>query len=70
MKIKLTLLILVFIWLIYHPIENFWLGDIQTLSALTEQFDYIAIMKTSGFKAEFLKDGLMKGRGLYIGIKS
>lgn len=31
---------------------------------------FLEIMKTSGFKAEFLKDGLMRGRGLYIGIKS
>jgi len=31
---------------------------------------FLEIMKTSGFKAEFLKDGLMKGRGLYIGVKS
>ncbi|MHA2038176.1 MAG: class I SAM-dependent DNA methyltransferase [Promethearchaeota archaeon] len=31
---------------------------------------FLQIMKNSGFKAEFLKDGLMRGRGLYIGIKS
>ncbi len=31
---------------------------------------FLEIMNNSGFKAEFLKDGLMKDRGLYIGIKS
>ncbi|MHA2050448.1 MAG: class I SAM-dependent DNA methyltransferase [Promethearchaeota archaeon] len=31
---------------------------------------FLEIMNNSGFKAEFLKDGLMEGRGLYIGIKS
>ena len=31
---------------------------------------FLEIMSKSGFKAEFLKDGLMEGRGLYIGIKS
>jgi ubiquinone/menaquinone biosynthesis C-methylase UbiE len=31
---------------------------------------FLEIMKNAGFKAKFLKDGLMKGRGLYIGINS
>ena len=31
---------------------------------------FLEIMSKSGFKAEFLKDGLMTDRGLYIGIKS
>jgi len=31
---------------------------------------FLEIINRSGFKAEFLKDGLMEGRGLYIGIKS
>lgn len=31
---------------------------------------FLKIMNTSGFKAKFLRDGLMKGRGLYIGLKS
>lgn len=31
---------------------------------------FLEIMNDSGFKAEFLKDGLMKDRGLYLGIKS
>jgi SAM-dependent methyltransferase len=30
----------------------------------------LEIMNQAGLKAEFLKDGLMKDRGLYIGIKS
>lgn len=29
----------------------------------------LEIMKDAGFKAEFLEDGLMKERGLYIGVK-
>ncbi|MBI2672740.1 hypothetical protein HYX19_00620 [Candidatus Woesearchaeota archaeon] len=29
----------------------------------------LKIMKEAGFKAKFLKKGLMKDRGLYIGIK-
>jgi ubiquinone/menaquinone biosynthesis C-methylase UbiE len=33
----------------------------------TEKF--LEIMKKSGFNAEFLKDGLMRQRGLYLGIK-
>jgi len=37
---------------------------------LFETDKFLEIMKNAGFKAEFLKDGLMKGRGLYIGIKS
>jgi len=31
---------------------------------------FLEIMNNAGFKAKFLKDGLMKERGLYIGIKS
>ncbi|MFX1374203.1 MAG: hypothetical protein ACFFA0_00175 [Promethearchaeota archaeon] len=31
---------------------------------------FLKILTNSGFKAEFLKDGLMKHRGLYIGIKT
>ncbi|MFX0082541.1 MAG: class I SAM-dependent DNA methyltransferase [Candidatus Hodarchaeota archaeon] len=31
---------------------------------------FLEIMNDAGFQAEFLKDGLMEGRGLYIGIKS
>lgn len=31
---------------------------------------FLEIMNEAGFKAEYLKDGLMKDRGLYIGIKS
>ena len=31
---------------------------------------FLEIMNNSGFKTEFLKDGIMQGRGLYIGIKS
>ena len=30
---------------------------------------FLEIMSNSGFKAQFLKNGLMKDRGLYIGIK-
>jgi len=30
---------------------------------------FLELMKEAGFKAEFLKDGLMKERGLYIGVK-
>jgi hypothetical protein len=30
---------------------------------------FLKIMKETGFKAEFLEDGLMKERGLYIGVK-
>ncbi len=30
---------------------------------------FLEYMTNSGLKSEFLKDGLMKGRGLYIGIK-
>lgn len=37
---------------------------------LFETDRFLKIMKNSGFKAEFLIDGLMKNRGLYIGIKS
>lgn len=37
---------------------------------LFETDKFLEMMKNAGFKAEFLKDGLMKGRGLYIGIKS
>jgi ubiquinone/menaquinone biosynthesis C-methylase UbiE len=37
---------------------------------LFEVDKFLQIMKTSGFKAEFLNNGLMRGRGLYIGIKS
>lgn len=29
----------------------------------------LSIMKNAGLKAKFLKDGLMKNRGLYIGVK-
>ncbi len=29
----------------------------------------LAIMKKAGFKAKFIKNGLMKNRGLYIGVK-
>ena len=31
---------------------------------------FLEIMNKSGFEAEFLMNGLMKDRGLYIGIKS
>jgi ubiquinone/menaquinone biosynthesis C-methylase UbiE len=37
---------------------------------LFETDKFLEIMNNAGFKAEFSKDGLMKGRGLYIGIKS
>ena len=37
---------------------------------LFETDKFLEVMKNAGFKAVFLKDGLMKGRGLYIGIKS
>ena len=37
---------------------------------LFEIDEFLEIMTNAGFKAEFLKDGLMEGRGLYIGIKS
>jgi len=30
---------------------------------------FLEIMKDAGFEAEFLEDGLMKDRGLYIGVK-
>ena len=29
----------------------------------------LRLMKEAGFKAKFLKSGLMKDRGIYIGIK-
>jgi ubiquinone/menaquinone biosynthesis C-methylase UbiE len=31
---------------------------------------FLDIMTNAGLKAEFLRDGLMQGRGLYIGVKS
>ncbi|MFX0033957.1 MAG: class I SAM-dependent DNA methyltransferase [Candidatus Hodarchaeota archaeon] len=37
--------------------------------ALFEIEEFLNIMGKAGFKAEFLKNGLMKKRGLYIGIK-
>ena len=37
---------------------------------LFETSKFLKIMNNIGFKAEFLNDGLMKGRGLYIGINS
>ena len=37
---------------------------------LFETSKFLTIMNNVGFKSEFLKDGLMKGRGLYIGINS
>ena len=37
---------------------------------LFEVEKFLDIMTTAGLKAEFLKDGLMKERGLYIGIKT
>ena len=47
---------------IKHFIEHHELGmfDIEKT---------ISIMNASGLKAKFLKNGLMKGRGLYIGVK-
>ena len=30
---------------------------------------FLEIMKKNGFRARFLKHGLMKGRGLYVGVK-
>ncbi len=36
---------------------------------LFEIDNFLEYMTNSGLKPEFLKDGLMKGRGLYIGIK-
>ena len=36
---------------------------------LFEMDTFLKIMKETGFKAEFLEDGLMKERGLYIGVK-
>jgi ubiquinone/menaquinone biosynthesis C-methylase UbiE len=35
-----------------------------------EKDKFINIMKSNGLKTEFIKDGLMKSRGLYIGIKN
>jgi SAM-dependent methyltransferase len=37
---------------------------------LFENEKFLNIMNETGLKAEFLKDGLMKDRGLYIGIKT
>jgi ubiquinone/menaquinone biosynthesis C-methylase UbiE len=36
---------------------------------LFEIENFLKFMTDNGLKAEFLKDGLMKGRGLYVGIK-
>lgn len=36
---------------------------------LFEVEKFLEFMKNNGLKAEFLEDGLMKGRGLYVGIK-
>jgi ubiquinone/menaquinone biosynthesis C-methylase UbiE len=37
---------------------------------LFESEKFIELMEQTGFKAEYLEDGLMKDRGLYIGVKS
>ncbi len=41
---------------------------IKSIKIQTDRF--LEIMIEAGFKVEFLEDGLMKERGLYIGIKS
>ena len=42
--------------------------DIHELG-LFEHDKTIEIMKKANFESEFLKDGLMKDRGLFIGVK-
>ena len=37
--------------------------------AMYEHKDFLDIMKSAGLRAMNMKDGLMKNRGLYIGIK-
>ncbi len=42
--------------------------DRQYLGMFNEK-EVLGFMKNSGLRAKFLKDGLMKNRGLYIGVK-
>jgi ubiquinone/menaquinone biosynthesis C-methylase UbiE len=42
--------------------------DIHKLG-LFDTDKFLSIMKNQGFQAKYLKRGLMKGRGLYIGVK-
>lgn len=68
-KIQNNLSILEFHYLICERNKDAKYFEDKHELGLFETDIFIDYMKEAGLKAEFLKDGLMKGRGLYIGIK-
>jgi ubiquinone/menaquinone biosynthesis C-methylase UbiE len=68
-KIESDLSILEFYYLIAERDKDVVYFSEKHELGLFEIDKFLEYMTNSGLKAEFLEDGLMKGRGLYIGIK-
>jgi ubiquinone/menaquinone biosynthesis C-methylase UbiE len=68
-KIENDLSILEFYYLIAERDKDVVYYSEKHELGLFEIDKFLEYMSNSGLKSEFLKDGLMKGRGLYIGIK-
>ena len=68
-KIENDLSILEFYYLIAERDKDVVYYSEKHELGLFEIDKFLEYMTNSGLKAEFLEDGLMKGRGLYIGIK-
>jgi len=68
-KIENDLSILEFYYLIAKRNKDIMYYSEKHELGLFEIDKFLDYMSNSGMKSDFLKDGLMKGRGLYIGIK-
>jgi ubiquinone/menaquinone biosynthesis C-methylase UbiE len=68
-KIEKDLSILEFYYLIAERNKDIIYYSEKHELGLFDIDKFLEFMSNSGLKSEFLKDGLMKGRGLYIGIK-
>lgn len=68
-KIKGNMSMMNFHYLIAEKNKNVKYFVDRAEMGLFEMNEFLKIMRDAGFKAKFFKNGLMKDRGLYIGVK-